>query len=759
MEGDESRMMLVGATGFDEKGGIDETKQREFEEAKFETECKNEEREGRETGKEEPEAIETRMEGVGPEKVIGGKIEVSKEGVVKGITQKEIEDQDKERVKDIFGGTQKREIQKVESETGGANEERVGTETSKVGLEAMDTTMEGGESEMALVGSIRGSEAAKFEIEEKDEEFVGIENNEKGLEATESKMEGGESKKLLDGKIGVNEEDIVEAIEQREIDETKFEIEDRDKEKVEVFKGTLEKEIEKNEFAIEGKDEERVATEITEEFEAKGTAIEEGVLEKFLSSATRVTGKDIIEGTKKGEDYVPKFENENRDEEISNDEFEARKTKIEESPKQEPKLPVQLEESEGTFEGIESGEDKSEGAKQKEIEGPKFLDVEENSKIPKCATSQGSNLEGIEEAKQAMAKRGSEEAEGFLEKVEGEEPLKISEIASKVIGNDNARNSGKKEIEESANRSSGDGPQVRENIVRDMFEELGTDTAKFPGQITETKARREKEVKVKEDIIVKRERYVRVKEEMIVSKYDEAKEGFEKATTRDKIQLENGLPGDDRGFDEETLGAARWDKTKALKEGCVETEPSAEKVKGESNDNVQGEVFSPSMKDNTRERIEKETEDPMVGTKQKAQHHVQELPMKIAESLDEGEGPKETKTEEMKEAKRKSEETQVVADKESAVEEKIREAEIERIGKIKQFETALQEVPGAEDPKELGKGMREIESMLSTSEVKEIDKICEECKRSEASLEREKHRKTQNVKDDKATRENAVNRF
>ncbi|KAK4253099.1 hypothetical protein QN277_010917 [Acacia crassicarpa] len=603
-----------------------------------------EEMDGRETTIKE--AIETRMEGVEPEKVHGEKMEVSKDG----IEQKEIEDEDRERE----------------------------------------------------------SEAAKFEIEGKDEEKVGTATDKKGLEETESK-------------IGVSEEDRVEG---RETDETQFEIEERDKENVEqVLKGIHEKEIENNEFSVEGRDEERMGPEIMEQVEAKDATIEGGVSEQLFSDVTGVNEKDIVEGTKKREigenEQVLK-------EEISKEDFEARKTRIKEPPTQEPKLSIQLEGSEGTFEGIERGEDKSEGKKLKEIEEPK---------IPECATSKGQNLEEIEEPT---------EAKGILEEVEGEEP-KMSKEASKVDGNDYASDSGKREIEESAIRSSRDGH------VQEVFEELGTDTSKFPKQMSETKAEGEKEVKVKEEVIVTREKEVKVKEEVIVTrekevkvkqvnvnKYDEAKEGFDKATTVGRIQLETGQPSDGRGFDNETLEAAKWDKTKACEEGYVET--------------------GPFIEDNKKERIQKETEDPRVETKHKAQHHVQELPKKIAESMDEREGPKDTKKGEMKEANRKSEETQVVANEESTIEKKIREAELERISQTKQFDKSLQEVTEAKDREALRKDMREKEVMMSTqhSEVKETDKVCEECKMSEANLEREKWRTTRSVKDEKPRRENAV---
>ena len=80
----------------------------------------------------------------------------------------------------------------------------------------------------------------------------------------------------------------------------------------------------------------------------------------------------------------------------------------------------------------------------------------------------------------------------------------------------------------------------------------------------------------------------------------------------------------------------------------------------------------------------------------------------------------------MKEAKRKNEGTQVVADQESTIEA---------------FEN----------------GMSEREIMMSTrqSEVKEIDKECEECKGLGANHEREKWRTAQSVKDEKPRRENA----
>ncbi|XP_028763864.1 microtubule-associated protein futsch isoform X2 [Neltuma alba] len=772
MKARESEKVLLGATGLDDQGRLDKDKQRKVEQAKLESETKGKEegREERKTTKEELEVVETRMEGLEPKKVDGGKIEVSEEGVAEGIKQKEIEDKDKERVKDIVERTQKRDIQKLDSETRERGEERVGMATSKEGLEAIDTTKEGEKLDMMLAGSIGASgedmveetkqgesEATKYEIEGKEEAKVGTENDKKVLEA----MEGGESKEVLVGKIGVSEEDMVEGTEQREIDEIKFEVDDKYKEKVEeVFKGEQEKEIGKKEFAIEGEDEERVRTKTKEELEAKITPIEGGVSEKLFSGANGASGKDTIEGTKKGEIYVRKFESESRyeemlKEEISNEQFEASETRIKESPMQEPKLPIRSEEREG----IERDEDKSEGAELKEIEEPKFHRVEDNSMIPKCATSKGENLEEIEKATEAMAKRRSQEAEGILEEVEGEES-EMSEETSKINGNDDARDSRKKEVEESAIRFSRDGQHVQENTVNKAFGELGTDTAKFPKQLSGKKAQREKELKVKEEIIVKREKEVKVKE-VIVHKYDETKEGFEKITTGDRVQLKTGQPSDEREFDEETLEAANGDKTKTLIEGSGETEPLFEKAKGDTNDNVQGALFSPLVEDNKRERTvktQKETEDPRVGTKHKAQHRVEELPTKMVESIHEGDRPKDTKVEEMREAKRKSEETQVVADEESIIEGKSQEEEIKRIDKTNQFGKALREAPKAKEQKALGKDVQERESMMSTqqSEVKEIEKVWEECESSEANLEIEKWRTTEGVKDEKLRRENAV---
>ncbi|KAI9098548.1 hypothetical protein K1719_025173 [Acacia pycnantha] len=602
---------------------------------------------------------------------------------------------------DYATDSRKREIEEMEGRettTKEAIETRMeGLEPKKVHGEKQEVSKDGIEQkEIEDEDRERESAAAKFEIKGKDEEKVGATTDKKGLEAIESK-------------IGVSEEDRVEGTEQRKTDETKFEIEDRDKEKVEqVLKGTHEKEIENNEFLVEGRNEERMRPEIMEQVEAKDATIEGGVSEKLFSDATGVSKKDIVEGTKKKE--IGEHEQVLKDE-ISKEDFEARKTKIKEPPTHEPKLSIQLEESEGTFEGIERGEDKSEGKKVKEIEEPK---------IPECATSKGQNFKEIEEPT---------EAEGVLEEAEGEEP-KMSKEASKVDENDYATDSRKREIEESVIRSSRDGQ------VQEVFEELGTDTSKFPKQMSETNAQGEKEVKVKEEITVTREKEVKVKE-VIVKKYDEAKEGFGKATSVGRIQLETGQPSDGRGFDNETLEAAKWDKTKACEEGYVETEPS--------------------MEDNKRERIQKETEDPRVETKHKAQHLVQELPKKIAESMDEREGPKDTKKGEMKEAKRKSEETQVVAN-ESTIEKQIREAELERISQTNQFEKSLLEVPEAKDREALRKDMREREVMMSTqhSEVKEIVKVCEECKRSEANLGREKWRTTRSVKDEKPRRENAV---
>ncbi|KAF7812829.1 microtubule-associated protein futsch isoform X3 [Senna tora] len=530
-------------------------------------------------------------------------------------------------------------------------------------------------------------EEPKFEIEDKDGESVvggeickeAIEGTELGIEEKVSKAPPllRESRNTFAREIGSNGEDMNRETKQKENKEPMLETKIRDRESmvdeetcregVEEIETRMKEEVPKEKqaeepmFESEDKNKEsEVGEEITKEG-LKGTKIgmKEQVSKAPVGSSNGETEENKIEDpefetkhrdresvveeetckealngeTEQKENEEPKFETKGMDresntrEEISKEVSEDIKVEMKE---QVPKAPNQLGESKIVFAkslGL-SREDFDGETKQKEREEPKCEEKDKDKEWIVEDTGMKGFTENEHSERTIENMEGEEDINGVAKQRETEESEIPKSTKAKVVVMEETK--GAEEVTEKVHKKTNDeGSKITQRDYTKEAEQMGTNIAKFPEHMVETKAKREGEVKVKGEVVTKM--------------HDEAKVGVHKDITRERVHMEIGQPkGDNNG-------------------------KSQVEVKEDNNGKSQVEASCGFKKDNTRETNQEETEEPHVGTKHKDKKCIQEE----GALTNIREGPKDTETEKMENG-------------ESLMKEEIQEKNVETLCKKEQ---------------------------------------------------------------------------
>ncbi|TKY46019.1 hypothetical protein E2542_SST28051 [Spatholobus suberectus] len=361
------------------------------------------------------------------------------------------------------------------------------------------------------------------------------------------------------------------------------------------------------------------------------------------------------------------------------------------------------------IEKIKNEDSDQQNVLEKTVKGIFEVPTEE---LPKLVGGQDGSR-GLKVAKMEEQKEIIKEAmaESLMEKVKGEKSKKTEE-AGRVIQKNTAAEILQKETEEfNMERKSRYGPYVPDNMVKVVFEVLGTFQAKLPKQVMGAIGQNKKDNN--EYVTVK------LKGEGSIKMCVEPNEAFDEDETEDSIGKEIRKPKfksseQISGKEKVDVGVSHGSKrpkfpemgeTKDVKEDSEKIEESVKKVSGDKYDKIQVEEKGGLRKDITRESTQKEREGPKIQTMEKDQHRLQEemsegrfeaseaakeeLPMKMVDSLaDKREGLKETKIDEAKEAteelikKRMEKKKTDAKEKGAEIEQIVKEVEGEKYEKI-----------------------------------------------------------------------------
>ncbi|KAL9277396.1 hypothetical protein ACSQ67_025047 [Phaseolus vulgaris] len=331
-------------------------------------------------------------------------------------------------------------------------------------------------------------------------------------------------------------------------------------------------------------------------------------------------------------------------------------------------------------------------------EGPKLVREQDGSRGRKV-----SNMEDPKEIiKEEMAA-----PESLMKKVQGEKHK--SEEASRVIQKNTATEILQKETDDSNNeRKSREGPNVPNNMVKVVFEVLGTFQAKLPKQVMEAIVQNKKD---KNEYVI-----VKLKGEGSIKMHVEPNEALDEDETHERSEKEVRKPklkSSDQISGKENVDFGVFDgskrpkflemgETQGAKEDSAQMEESANKINGDQYEEIQvderGRKSSQKGKKGPKILVKDQhrlQEEMNIGRSEASKAATEEFPMKTIHTF--AKTREETKDKEVEElTRRKSEETNVV---ESTIEEKVQAPESGRIP------MTCKEVPQDKHPEEL-----EIES-------------------------------------------------
>ncbi|CAJ1953136.1 unnamed protein product [Sphenostylis stenocarpa] len=277
-------------------------------------------------------------------------------------------------------------------------------------------------------------------------------------------------------------------------------------------------------------------------------------------------------------------------------------------------------------------------------EGPKLVGGQD--------VSRGLKVAYMEEPKQSI-KEEMAETKSLMEKVQGGKSKK-NEEASKINQKNTSTEILQKETEESnIERKFIDGPNVPNNMVKVVFEVLGTFQAKLPKQVMEAIAQNKKD---KNEYVT-----VKLKGEGSIKMHVEPNEAFDEDETEDRSEKEirklklksseqiSGKENFDFGVTPKFL---EMGQIQAVKEDNAQIEESEKKIYGDKYEKIQ-------VEEKGKQSTQKGREGPKIQTMVKEQHYLQEekaakeeFPTKMVDSLAvKREGLEETKIEEAPDVK------------------------------------------------------------------------------------------------------------
>ncbi|RZC23938.1 centromere-associated protein E-like [Glycine soja] len=351
----------------------------------------------------------------------------------------------------------------------------------------------------------------------------------------------------------------------------------------------------------EGKEPKRIHTEAKKDFTKK--TMQE--VEYDSEAMVKRKGKEI--------DY---FVNKSEGEELKRTHMEAKKDIAKETMQ---------EEIEKIKNGIKDSDQQN--VLEKTGKGKFEVPTEELPKlIGRPDGSRGLKVANMEEQKE-MIKEEMVETKSSMEKVKGEK----SNTTSKVTEKNMATEIIQKETEESnIERMSRDGPYVPNNMVKVVFEVLGTFQAKLPKQVIKAISQNKKE---KNEYVI-----VKLKGEGSIKMHVEPNDAFDEDEIEDINQKEIGKPklkSSDQISETDDVDVGVFDgskrpkfpkmgETKDVKEDSAKIEESVEKVNEDKYEKIQVEEKGGMRKDTTGESTQTEREGSKIQTMEKDQHCLQE---------------------------------------------------------------------------------------------------------------------------------------